>query len=104
MKYLIALVIALASVQANAKTMQIGGGIMCDSIEEVVRLIKEPASPPTGCGVLNGSALAKVTHLSSVRIGDFVFRIARYDFMGDYSFKETQYGYWGKPMKAGRET
>ena len=84
--------------KANAEPKIIGGGLICDTIEDA-KLAIAAAAPVASCGTLKGTALAEVTYLHVFNHNKLRFLIARYDFVGETPWgNPEQYGFWGAPI------
>ena len=78
----------------------ISGGIICDSLEQAVEQIDTFQSGDRewaeGCGQLVRPVLATVTLLGEQQIGQMVYQMAEFNFVGGQL--PPQYGFWGPPQ------
>ena len=86
----------ILSLPAHAEPRMISGGIICDSLEDVERLIRR--EPQATCGRLVGAFPAEVTMLEPFEHNGLRFHMARYDFLRPVPWgNQTQFGFWGAP-------
>lgn len=85
--------------QRTSPPMPIGGGLICDTLEQANHAIENPGSSTEGCGILRGQRMATVTLLEVKIHNGLAFQMARYDFLGDPGFNAVQFGFWGQPQR-----
>ena len=90
--------IAKAHDDPEVLNMNIGGGMICDKLEQVVEFIEgAQQSFPEGCGRLMGTRDATITLLPDhIRDGK-AWHLAQYEFKGDVPWGvPIQFGVWGR--------
>lgn len=75
----------------------IRGGLICDTLEQVIESIKTPGVRVEGCGVLVRVMLATVTELEPYEHNGLLFLLAKYEFQANVNWR-VQYGFWGAPI------
>lgn len=74
----------------------ISGGYICDTEDQVKRLIAQQGLPIEGCGQMIGTTPANVILYDVYEADGYRFALARYEFTGAVSWgSQTQYGWWG---------
>lgn len=91
----------------TSKPMVIGGGLICDTLEQAIEQIETTPRMDfvDGCGRLDGRQVATVTPLAPLHHKGYVFPMVRFDFLSPVPWdNQVQYGFWGKPIKKTAET
>lgn len=95
----IAATVIATSANAESKPLMIGGGYICDTLDQIIELIETKATKQIeGCGRLQGRFPATVTPVVEYKAHGLNFNLAQYDFVVPVPWGvQRQYGYFGKP-------